>query len=359
MNDSHCSYSDSTRNDKRFQTKYYRKSRLSSGVSYLPNSTSQDINLSLQALGLLSYIFSHSDDWNIIPRYIAKMRKHDGVQKVYTCINHLIDEKFAVRLVYRERLKNGQWGTQYFGYHFFDMPASEKDIEEVKKEFEEIHEGNEVRINRVLKRENSKKEYRKSGSHKYGQLNHGKGDIQQEQEENNNKETTTETVVHKSEVGSVEPPLLPSSKKRKKKKEPKSDQSSLALFDPNRNYLKGKSESEISLLYLHFQKKKHSIKEPIAYLTVCAKNGWHLQHIKNDQYLVENYRCAKRIENNFDRLGWNGNYTYFYANTDVMAFMKGGKEIPLPDYDMEPTRFKEYMEEILITNNNYSKDIFL
>ncbi len=357
MNDSQCSYSDSTRNDKRFQTKYYRKSRLSSGFSYLPNSTSQDPNLSLQALGMLSHIFSNAEDWRIIPRYIAKNRKYDGVQKIYTAITHLIEEKYAVRLVHRERLKNGKWGKQYYGYHFFDMPASEKDIEQVQKEFEKDHE--EFEQSYPLKIQDSKKECRETGFREAGVPDHGKGDIQQEEEENNKKETTTETVVDKSEVGSVEPPLLPSSKKRKKKKEPSIDQSSLALFDPNRNYLKGMSESEISLLYLHFQKKKHSIKEPIAYLTVCARNGWHLQHVKNDEYLVENYRCAKRIENNFDRLGWNGNYTYFYANTDVMAFMKGGKEIPLPNYDMEPTRFKEYMEEILITNNNYSKDIFL
>ena len=174
-----------------------------------------------------------------------------------------------------------------------------------------------------------------------------------------NAKVTTQTIVDKSEVVSVEPPLLPSLKKRKKKKQPKADQSSLALFDPNRNYLKGKSESEIRLLYLHFQKKKHSIKEPIAYLTACSQNGWHLQHVKNDEYLVENYRCAKKIEKNFDQSGNNCGYTYFNANADGMAFMKGGKEVPLPDYDMEPTRFKEYMEEILITKNNYSKDIFL
>ena len=351
--------SNNTRDDKRFQTKYYRKSRLSSGVSYLPNSTSQDINLNFQALGILSYIFSHSDDWKIIPRYIAKIRKFDGVQKVYTCINHLIDKKYAVRLVYRGRLKNGQWGKQYFGYHFFDMPASEEDIEKIEKEFQEIHEEDEGRVNRIIKKEDSKKEYRESVSRKCGQPNHGKGDIQQEQEENNKKETTTQSIVDKSGVGSNEPPLLPSSKKGKKKKEPSIDQSSLLLFDNDRNYLKGKSESEIRLLYLHYQKKKHSIKDPVAYLTACAAHGWHLHHVKNDEYLIENYRFAKRIEDNFYKLGKNGNCTYFNANADGMVFMKSGVEVPLPGYDIEPKRFKEYMEEIFTVSSNYSKEIFL
>ena len=357
MTDTQQTYSDSTRNDKRFQTKYYRKSRISSGVSYLPNSTSQDINLSYQAVGMLSDIFSNSEDWTVIPKYMARVRKHDGIKKIYGIITHLIKEKYAVRLVYRAKLKGGKWGKQYFGYHFFDMPASEKEIEEVQKEFQKENE--ELEQIYPLKIKDSKKECRNSPLGNHGNCTCGKGLIPQEEEENTNKETTTQPIVHKSEVGSIEPPLLPSSKKRKKKKEPGSDQSSLALFHPNRNYLKGKSESEIRLLYLHFQKKKHSIKDPVAFLTACASKGWYLEHEKNDEYLVENYRFAKKIENNFERLGKNGNYTYFSTHTDGMVFMKAGQEIPLPGYDMKPTRFKEYMEEILIDNNNYSKEIFL
>lgn len=324
--------------DIRFQTKYFRATRNSVIRVSLPVPTVGDDRLEDEDIGFLLRIFNNADSWKIIPKYIAKQKNRGGINKVYAKINKLIKYGYAVRLVYREKLSDGKFGKQHFGYNFFDTQASKEDIEEAKEEF--------------------KKCYRNHALRKHGHREHATSDIEQHKEETLTKDTTQNVNVDKH-VGSHEPPLLPSVKKRRNKKEPQIEQSSLSYFDSDRNYLKGKSESEIRALYLHFQKKKHSIKEPVAYLTACASKGWHLQEDKNDEYLVENYRFAKNMENNFFRLGKNHNQTYFNANSDGMIFMKAGKEVPLPGYDMESKRFKAYMEEIFIINNNYSKEIFI
>lgn len=340
MKTSLISCPDNNSNDKRFQTNYFRATRNSVIHVSLPAPTVDDDRLEDEDIGFLMRIFANADTWKVIPKYIAKQKNRGGINKIYAQINKLIGCGYAVRMVHRAKNSNGRFSSdQYIGYNFFTTPASAQDIEEAKEKFKES--------------------FRNPSYREHGHREHANGGIEQHKEETLTKDTTPTPIVDKSGVGSKEPRLLPSSKKRKKKKEPEIDQSSLTYFDSDRNYLKGKSESEIRALYLHFQKKRHSIKEPVAYLTACARKGWHLQEDKNDEYLVENYKLAKQMENNFFRLGFNGDYTYFNANSDGMVFMKSGKEIPLPGYEMKCSRFKEYMEEIFITNSNYSKEIFV
>lgn len=56
----------------------------------------EDINLSFQAFGFLTYCLGKKDDWRFYVTQVAKERKI-GIKKVNSCLNELVDNGYAIR----------------------------------------------------------------------------------------------------------------------------------------------------------------------------------------------------------------------------------------------------------------------
>lgn len=62
--------------------------------------TAQDTKLSYEALGLLTYLLSKPDDWQVIPSTLT--RESCGKNRVYTLLNELIEKCYIVRNTNRD-----------------------------------------------------------------------------------------------------------------------------------------------------------------------------------------------------------------------------------------------------------------
>lgn len=239
--------------EKKFSTSYFRAIHNAvNPYTQVRNETVRDASLSFGALGLLTYIFSHSDSWKIFPRTLWKERK-EGLTRIYTLFNELIEAGYATRLVYREKKTNGKFGQQMFGYAFFEVKASQEDINNVQEEF--------------------KKFYRDSISCNDGSCEDANRYIEKQQKKRKPilKETTT---------------TAPST----------TSSSSLPLFDKRRKYLQGVSDEIIEMVKSLYEKQKDTIKKPEAWITQCIKEKWYYQAPKEDPALRKKANLVKAKE---------------------------------------------------------------
>jgi len=138
----------------------------------------------------------------------------------------------------------------------------------------------------------------------------------------------------------------------------KPNQESLPLFHPNKKYLKGLSENEITQVQMFYEKNGKDVADnPIAWITECVRGKWYKEEMLTDQDLQENFKFARRIEDNFVKLGQSNSYTYVTSSPTAMFFMKAGKEIPMPSYNMQASRFQESITNILIDKYKYSNNV--
>lgn len=125
------------------------------------------------------------------------------------------------------------------------------------------------------------------------------------------------------------------------------DQDTLPLFHSGRKYLKGLNESEIQQVQMSYEKNKIIIRNPEAWITECIKQGWYKENMLSDHDIQTNFSFAQQIEKRFLKLQLSNMYTYFIAEGTGIAFVVGGKEIPMPTYKMASQRFKESVSNIL------------
>lgn len=181
---------------------------------------------------------------------------------------------------------------------------------------------------------------------------------EQQSKKNHRRRTTTSPKIHKSKDGSKEPAPPPPLKKKIIKNEMKVNQDSLPLFHPHKKYLKGLSENEITQIQMFYEKNgRDTAENPIAWITACVRGNWYKEEMLTDQDLQENFKLARRIEYNFEKLGKNNSYTYVSSSPTAMFFMKGGKEIPMPSYNMQASSFQESITNILINKHKYSNNV--
>ncbi len=181
---------------------------------------------------------------------------------------------------------------------------------------------------------------------------------EQQLKKNHRRRTTTSSNIPKSEDGSKEPTSSLSLKKEIKNVKMKPTQESLPLFHHNKKYLKGLSENEITQVQMFYEKNgKENAENPIAWITECVRGKWYKEEMLTDQDLQENFKFARKIEDNFVKLGKNNSYTYVSSSPTSMFFMKAGKEIPMPSYSMQASRFQESVSNILIKKHKYSNNV--
>lgn len=136
----------------------------------LCNQTIRDPNLTFEALGLLTYALSQSDNWTIVPRQIWKTRKISR-NKIYALYNELIEAGYLHRFIHRERLKNGRWGRQVTVCHFHEVPLTQKDRDQAEREFKKFYrlpenrdpENGDNKNTRCIRRKESKPKKDKQG----------------------------------------------------------------------------------------------------------------------------------------------------------------------------------------------------
>ena len=104
--------------------KYFSKR----GYESISRSMLQDTeNLSLQAIGLLAYLTSLPDDWQVHKTELHKRFKMNGKTSVATAWDILIKEGYILQF----KKRNGR-AFDYSYYHFHE-PFSEEDIKEIEK----------------------------------------------------------------------------------------------------------------------------------------------------------------------------------------------------------------------------------
>lgn len=124
-----------SRNKNPFQTSFIRAiHNAENPYTQVRNETIRDASLSFGALGLLTYIFSHCDTWKITPKSLWGNRK-EGKDKLYSLFRELIEEGYATRLTHQITGKKGQFTQCISGYAFFEVKATQEDIEKVQEEF--------------------------------------------------------------------------------------------------------------------------------------------------------------------------------------------------------------------------------
>lgn len=89
-----------------------------------------DERLSLKAIGLWARCMSRPDNWEFHVSEIIKNTK-EGKSAIYTAIDELIEAGYCFRLQKREGEKFSRWGN--IEYIFFEFPASQEDIDGLKK----------------------------------------------------------------------------------------------------------------------------------------------------------------------------------------------------------------------------------
>ena len=182
---------------------------------------------------------------------------------------------------------------------------------------------------------------------------------EQQIKKNYKKRTTTRPIVHKSADGSSEPTSSPPLKKKRKEPDKAPNQDSLPLFHPYRIYLKGLSENEITQIRIFYEKNGKSVAlNPIAWITACIKGNWYKEEMLSDEDLKQNFKFVSNIEKNMNKMGLNtASGTYLNVISKGIIFMRDSKEIPMPSFEMQNSRFQESIINILIKDHNYSEKI--
>lgn len=117
----------------------------------------------------------------------------------------------------------------------------------------------------------------------------------------------------------------------------------LGLFHPDQPYLQGLDEEEVAQVQRSYYKKRDTITNPTGWIISCIKQGWYREHAVTDEDLQRNHQYASSIASNFIRLKLNGGMTYFDVWPSGIAFVKGGKEVPMPSFELDNERFKEIL----------------
>ena len=91
----------------------------------MSNHHLRDVNLSLKAKGLLSYLLSLPDDWHI---YVSELVKHsaDGKESIYSALKELIKNSYVTKqMMYEEKTKKftGINYTVYESQLYQPLPA--------------------------------------------------------------------------------------------------------------------------------------------------------------------------------------------------------------------------------------------
>lgn len=113
------------------------------GFFFMSNSTAQDNNMSLEALGLLTYCLSMPEDWEFYPKVIWKERKV-GRDKIYGLFNELIKNYRCIRVKQPNPYAKHLPGR--ISYEIFDDPDDCKArIKELEKEDVFVESGDELK----------------------------------------------------------------------------------------------------------------------------------------------------------------------------------------------------------------------
>ena len=224
-----------------FSTAYFRAvHNAENPFTQMHNKTVRDASLSFGALGLLTYVFSHKETWNIFPKNLYKTRK-EGRQKMYSYFQELIDEGYAARLIFQERA-NGKFGKQAYGYAFFEVKASKEDIEKVQEEF--------------------KKFYRDSSSWDSGNEDSRNLHYKNTKEKKTNLKRKTTT--------------------------PKGE--SLSLYDKKQPYMKILTDEEQESFIKYVEAHKHEAENIKAWMMDCAKKKYWLTATPSKEDKVEAHK---------------------------------------------------------------------
>lgn len=97
-----------------------------------------DENVSLKAIGLWARCMSRPDNWKFSVAELAKSGK-EGKKAIYSAIDELIKEGYALRIEHYEKNENGKFSCGHVEYIFFEIPPTQEEkaayIEEFKKCF--------------------------------------------------------------------------------------------------------------------------------------------------------------------------------------------------------------------------------
>lgn len=99
-----------------------------------------DPRLSLKAIGLWARCMSMPDDWSFNTSEMSKIGK-EGKRAVYSAIDELVSEGYAMRLEYWEKSEDGKFtggGAEYVFFRYFMSPDEKLDyIKKLEKKFPE------------------------------------------------------------------------------------------------------------------------------------------------------------------------------------------------------------------------------
>jgi len=115
----------------------------------LSRSCMQDENLSFEARGVLAYLLSKPDDWDLMPEDLAR-RGGIGRNKVYRIIKELMDRGYIIRTMHRNEKKQ----IIRVDYQVFEKPLPQK--QEVG--LQEIGFGDSIHNKEIYIKENKQTE---------------------------------------------------------------------------------------------------------------------------------------------------------------------------------------------------------
>lgn len=90
--------------------------------------------LSLKAIGLWARCMSRPDDWRFNVSEMASNGK-EGKRSIYSAIDELIEEGYAIRLEHYEKKKDGKFNGGGVEYIFFEFPVTDKEKLKYQEEF--------------------------------------------------------------------------------------------------------------------------------------------------------------------------------------------------------------------------------
>lgn len=299
--------------------------------------------LSRKAKGLWAEMLSYPDDWEFNLSHLIKQGT-EGRIAICSAMDELMEAGLMLRLQFQGRHENGRHGFLNGKYIIFEFVVSPDEKKKIIAEEEKMANGTVIQ-----------NKFTQAGFMPAQTSTAQKSPLLKKEKKLKNEEqqTQAQTTNPKSPNPKPPDPVLSASLKN----ELKIDEDSLPLFHESRKYLKGLSEDERKQVQLHYEKQKNTIKSPIAWLTVCVKGGWYKEELLSDEDLKENYKFARKIEDNFVKLKFQGIDSYFYCDSKRVSFMKGGKEIPTPSYGMGRERYKSLMTDIMQENHSQAHRI--
>lgn len=104
--------------------------------SQLNKSVLQDPNITHRARGFWAFCLSHPSDWKFYIKDLVN-RSVEGRTAIYTTIEELINNGYAIKIEYWEKSENGRMKGGGVEYIFLEFKANEEEIEKIKQEFQE------------------------------------------------------------------------------------------------------------------------------------------------------------------------------------------------------------------------------